>query len=76
MRVRRARTTRAPSSPYRGTAGLRVRYYLAELDELNRVVRRASPFYTREGDGVLAFVQREDRSLRLVREFIVREVVD
>ncbi len=74
----RRRAERRPSTPliqYRGAAGLGDKFYLAELDDLNRVVRRASPIYSYLDLAIIAWARRHDRSLRLVREIVVREIV-
>lgn len=60
---------------YRGTGGLADHFYLAELNDLHQVVRRASPTYSTQLEGVLAWARRRDRKLRLVREITVREVI-
>lgn len=63
------------STPYRGAAGLRDRFYLAELDEDQQVIRRVSPYYGDQVSAVIAWSSRRDRRTRLVREISIREIV-
>lgn len=75
MHPRRRADRRPQPPPYRGAAGLGDKFYLAEVDELNRVTRKASPVFSTEIEGVMAWSSRRDRSLRLVREITVREIL-
>jgi hypothetical protein len=65
---------RVPSSLYRGTAGLREVYFLAELDADYQVIARVGPTYHHAAEALIAYARRTDPKLRLVREIIVREV--
>lgn len=75
MHSPRRRVRPAHATPYRGAIGLGDRFYLAELDDLHQVVRRASPIYSTQIEAVIAWTRRRDRRLRLVREITVREVI-
>jgi hypothetical protein len=65
---------RISPSVYRGAAGFREHFYLAELDEDHQVVRRVGPTYTDAGQALIAYAHRADPRLRLVREITVREI--
>lgn len=71
---RRQRWPRA--APYRGTSGATERYYLAELDEMHRVIRQASPTYGTQVEALMAWAKRRERGLRLVKESLFVEVVE
>jgi len=63
------------STPYRGAAGLRDRFYLAVTDDDHQVIRRVSCYYDDQVSAVIAWSSRRDRRVRLVREICVREIV-
>lgn len=60
--------------PYRGAAGYRERFFIAELDENHQVVKRLSAAFDTQIEGMAAWMRRQVRSARLVREITLVSV--